>query len=141
MPIYQWTCESCGAEDDVLAPIARMDDTIYCAGCGAAMRRVPAVGVPAGVLPSKPLVIKHAGVTLETNAEQRGYEAKLAEEGMRMISANSPEWEAEHRKVREFADKRARQRGFRDWDDSKQQRGKDLARKRELDRAQKIPNP
>lgn len=40
MPMYEYTCEHCGAKLELIRRLSQRDDPATCPGCGAAAQRV-----------------------------------------------------------------------------------------------------
>ncbi len=48
MPIYEYGCEKCGHQTEMLRPMAGADEPVACESCGQPMRRLQSVFSAAG---------------------------------------------------------------------------------------------
>jgi len=127
MPMYDFKCpDGCGYFHDIFVPLAQHGKTT-CPECGALMSTVISEVALIGPMPSKPLVVKQVGKTFESGAEWREYQRKNPD--CQIVSADSSEWRNHRDKVAAKADARARKMGFRDFEDRKNQRKKDKAKR------------
>ena len=127
MPMYDFKCPAgCGYFHDIFVPLAQHGKTT-CPECGALMSTVISEVALIGPMPSKPLVVKQVGKTFESGAEWREYQRKNPD--CQIVSADSSEWRNHRDKVAAKADARARKMGFRDFEDRKNQRKKDKAKR------------
>lgn len=127
MPMYDFKCpDGCGYFHDIFVPLAQHGKTT-CPECGVLMSTVISEVALIGPMPSKPLVVKQVGKTFESGAEWREYQRKNPD--CQIVSADSSEWRNHRDKVAAKADARARKMGFRDFEDRKNQRKKDKAKR------------
>ena len=120
MPLYDYRCENCGAEDE----IAHKLDSSYACSCGGSCHEVRCEcgglchkiirGVMVvGVLPSKPLVVG-PGQALTSNAAVRAHDAKMQAKGLVPVSESDPVWRRKLDRVQKKTDLAAVRLGFRD---------------------------
>lgn len=133
MPLYDFRCDTgCGYFEDMLIPLARLDDAV-CPDCqGDITIRIGAV-MTIGPMPSKPLRIGQVGRSFESSSELREYKKKNP--NSEIIDAGSSEWRSHVDRAREKAEATAVRRGYRDLAQQKEKRGQEKRKERgEVDR-------
>jgi len=117
--LYEGRCRPCDKLfDDVMSVDEFSENGLTCPDCGQPAERYYGHGQPAGIsgpLPSKPLVIKHAGLEFTSKSQIKQYEAENP--GARMLTKDDSSWRSHHDKTRAKAESRAKARGFRDYED------------------------
>ena len=117
MPVYDIACDSmqeCGHFEDVIIPLAELDDAI-CPSCGGPIRRLPRPVRTVGPMPSKPLTIKQIDRSFESPAELRQYQKENPD--AQILSPDSKQWKAKVARVRADAQQQAKKAGYRDLED------------------------
>lgn len=122
MPVYDIACDSaqeCGHFEDVVISLRDLD-TAGCPACGGPIRRLPRPVRTVGPMPSNPLTIKQIGRSFESAGELRQYQKENPD--VQILSPDSKKWRDKVSGVREKANQRAKNQGYRDLEDKQAKR-------------------
>tara|TARA_R110002110_G_scaffold162785_4_gene362270 strand:- start:7824 stop:8240 length:417 start_codon:yes stop_codon:yes gene_type:complete len=127
MPFYDFKCpDGCGYFADIFVPLAQHGKTT-CPECDSLLTTIISEVALVGPMPSKPLVVDQIGRSFENGSDWRQYQKENP--GFEILSAKSSAWEKHKAKARDKVEATARRQGFRDWEDKKQHRKKDKAKR------------
>lgn len=127
MPLYDYRCNECSqVYVDEVIPLAEQHLT-RCRACGGGVAFRLNAPVIVGPTDTNPLVVESAGVSFTSKAQVKAYQD--ANPGFQVMSADSPDFKRHHQRVREKAEKRARERGFRDFNHQKTHARDDKAKR------------
>jgi len=113
MPLYDYICEACGDEHEMLVSVAEYDKQ-PCPSCGVGPmpRRIAAV-MTVGPMPSKPIDLSAtAGVRFYSNEERRQFERDNP--NVAFYSTKDSVWRKKKDRARENADRAAMRAGYND---------------------------
>lgn len=112
MPIYPYTCDSCGSSFDVVKRMSKCNDPETCKSCGTegARRTYSPLGITGQEWPGGKYS-KQLDRTFSSAAEVDAYCAK---EGLEPVARNSKAWQGMINRNREAREADARAEGFRD---------------------------
>jgi putative FmdB family regulatory protein len=127
MPIYDFKClGDCGFFHDIIVSLQEKEQ-IICPSCEGQMRTIISAVATIGPMPSKPLVVKQVGKSFDSVGEWNKYQREHPD--VEILSAGSDKWQKHKDTVREKAESRAKQHGFRDFEDRQTQRTKRKAKR------------
>jgi len=127
MPFYDFKCpDGCGYFHDIYVPLAEHGKTT-CPECETVLETVISEVALVGPMPSKPLVVEHIGRSFESASEWKQYQRDNP--GYEILSADSQAWDKHRTKAYEKAEARAKAQGYRDFEDKKQTRKKEKAKR------------
>ena len=112
MPIYPYTCDTCGTSFDVVKRMSKCNDPEACRSCGAfyARRTYQPLGITGKEWPGGKYS-KQLDRTFNSAAEVEAYCAK---EGLEPVATGSKAWQGMINRNREAREVDARREGFRD---------------------------
>ena len=131
MPLYDLDCPKCGIVVDVLVAQGSPTSDYPCPACTFLADKLLSVIHPSGILPSKPLEVNHAGLSLETNGDRRQYEKDNP--NSRFVDRESTYWKNKVERLHSRREVRVQKQGYRDFDEF-------AVEKRKESGAQKKPN-
>lgn len=132
MILYEGRCKPCNLIfDDVMSVAEFTASGLVCPDCAKPAERF--YGQPPGIsgpLPSKPLVIKHAGLSFTSQSQVKQYQRENP--NARMMTKDDAHWRKHHDGVRAKAERRARARGYTDFEDQWRTQKREQERKKQL---------
>lgn len=130
MPLYTFSCDSCGIFDKLCSYEARDHQT--CPYCQSLAKHyfVPAKMMLVGAAPSKPISVGGANATFDTNHEYRKY--LRDNPNVKIVDRGDAEFKRFKDQVDDSANKMAARGGYKDIDHMRRTRAAEARRKKEL---------
>jgi hypothetical protein len=123
MPLFDFDCPKCGLVEDVLVPNGPTTSDYPCPNCSFLSYKLLSVIHPSGILPSKPLEVNHAGLSLETNKDRRQYEKENP--NSRFVDRESTYWKNKVERLHSRREVRVQKQGYRDFEEFKVEKRKE----------------
>lgn len=117
MPVYHYRCDDCEHDEEEYLSVQDHDRGLWCKWCGESMHTVPYATPTVGPMPSKPLKIGGADVSLHSKEELRAYQKANPNE--HIMSKHDNRLKEHKWRARERAEKQAVKQGWRDLDHRK----------------------
>ncbi len=136
MPTYNGRCAQHGEFEDLMKISHYIEqDGLFCPECGEKAATIISAVPVIGAMPSKPIVIDQIGQTFTSEAEKRAYFAKRPDRTL--VDPNDSAFINHKDLARERAEKKAKQMGFRDVEDRRTRKKRELKRRREISNGDK----
>ena len=111
MPLYYVDCPKCGLVEDMYVPL-KDHRSATCGSCESKVKVLIRPVLTAGPLPSKPLKLGGADITLTSSSQLREYKKKNPK--AMFLNKNDKVWKDHYDEVRNKVEASAKKRGFRD---------------------------